>query len=770
LSGVTATTINENGTTTLSGSISDPGALDTFALVIDWGNGFTETVNYPAGTTSFSETYTYLDDNPTGTPSDNYTINLSLTDDDTGNDTASTSVTVNNVAPSITSISTAAINEGGTANLAVAFTDPGTLDTFTAVVDWGDGSTPETINLSAGTTSFNATHAYPDDDPTGTASDNYTIAVTLTDDDTGADSDSTTLTVNNVAPTLSGFTAPSSINEGDVVTVTANISDPGVEDSFTVVVNWGDGSTPSTINLPAGTTSFEATHAYPDDDPTATPADNYTIAVTLTDDDTGSDNDSAAVTVNNVAPVLSNLGANSTIDENQTITVTGNLSDVGVEDTFTLEVDWADGSAVETFTYPAGTTSFSFSHTYTDDTLVARWLAQGTFTIDLTLTDDDTGSDNDSINVDVNNVAPTIVSTNHTDTITENGTVDLAAVFSDPSPDDTFVATIQWGDGSANTVLNLAAGATSFNSSHVYLDDNLSGTASDNYTITITLQDDNGGSVVEQLAVTVDNVAPEVAAGPDGSAAVGTPLNFSGVFTDVGTLDTHLIVWDMGDGTLITGTLTPTHTYTTPGLYTVTLTVTDDDTGVGSDQLQMQVLEVATPIYLPLVVHNLQLFPDLVVDSITVSSNDVQIVIRNQGDAAVALADEFWVDLYLNPDTAPTHVNEIWQDVGDEGLVWGITDVSALVPNGTLTINLSHPSFMPEFSNFSGTFASGDVVYVQVDSAHINTTYGAVLENHEQENLPYNNINTTTVSDGRSKTPRPLVKPAGVTSTTLPPR
>jgi hypothetical protein len=30
--------------------------------------------------------------------------------------------------------------------------------------------------------------------------------------------------------------------------------------------------------------------------------------------------------------------------------------------------------------------------------------------------------------------------------------------------------------------------------------------------------------------------------------------------------------------------------------------------------------------------------------------------------------------------------------------------------------------------------------YVQVDSANVNTTYGAVLENHEILGAPYNNI------------------------------
>ena len=89
LSNVGATSpVTEGGTTTLSGSISDANANDTFSLTVDWGDGSAPQVfNYPAGTTSFSETHQYLDDNPTGTPADNYQINLTLADQNGGSDT-----------------------------------------------------------------------------------------------------------------------------------------------------------------------------------------------------------------------------------------------------------------------------------------------------------------------------------------------------------------------------------------------------------------------------------------------------------------------------------------------------------------------------------------------------------------------------------------------------------------------------------------------------------------------------------------------------------
>jgi hypothetical protein len=97
---LSATSVDENQSTTLTGTITDPGTLDTFTLVVNWGDGSpVDVYNYPAGTTSFSETHQYLDDDPTGTPSDDYTIDVTVTDDDTGSDTASITLTVANVSP-----------------------------------------------------------------------------------------------------------------------------------------------------------------------------------------------------------------------------------------------------------------------------------------------------------------------------------------------------------------------------------------------------------------------------------------------------------------------------------------------------------------------------------------------------------------------------------------------------------------------------------------------------------------------------------------------
>ena len=76
---LSATGVYENGTVHLTGMYHDPDAQDTHTLTIYWGEGAPQTV--PVINGSFDITHQYLDDNPTNTGSDVYTIDVTLTDD-----------------------------------------------------------------------------------------------------------------------------------------------------------------------------------------------------------------------------------------------------------------------------------------------------------------------------------------------------------------------------------------------------------------------------------------------------------------------------------------------------------------------------------------------------------------------------------------------------------------------------------------------------------------------------------------------------------------
>ena len=124
------------------------------------------------------------------TPDDNgtYVVNLNATDKDSGTGSDSKTINVTNVAPTVNgSFSASSLSCGANnATLNVSFTDPGTVDTHSAVINWGDGNTQ---SLSSVTSPFSVSHTYA---LVGT----YTATVTVTDKDGGVGTKNATATVN----------------------------------------------------------------------------------------------------------------------------------------------------------------------------------------------------------------------------------------------------------------------------------------------------------------------------------------------------------------------------------------------------------------------------------------------------------------------------------------------------------------------------------------------------------------------------------------------
>ena len=116
----------------------------------------------------------------------------------------------------------------------------------------------------------------------------------------------------------------------------------------------------------------------------------------------------------------------------------------------------------------------------------------------------------------------------------------------------------------------------------------------DNGTVLVggKVKDKDGGVSEYSTFVTINNLTPVVGpiTAPTSPVKVARAVNTSASFTDPGKLDTHTAVWDWGDGSTSSGTITESngsgsvagsHSYTKPGLYKITLTVTDKDGGPG---------------------------------------------------------------------------------------------------------------------------------------------------------------------------------------------
>jgi PKD repeat protein len=107
------------------------------------------------------------------------------------------------------------------------------------------------------------------------------------------------------------------------------------------------------------------------------------------------------------------------------------------------------------------------------------------------------------------------------------------------------------------------------------------------YIARLTVQDDDGGVDTRDIDINVLNQDPVAEAGGPYQTTENVPLTLTGTGNDV-PADTLSYSWDFGDGNT-SNEINPTHTYANDGEYTVTLTVTDEDGGVGIDTTTVDV-------------------------------------------------------------------------------------------------------------------------------------------------------------------------------------
>lgn len=186
------------------------------------------------------------------------------------------------------------------------------------------------------------------------------------------------------------------------------------------------------------------------------------------------------------------------------------------------------------------------SHTYASG---------GTYSVMLTVTDNDGASDSETENV---TVADANEDPNASFTFSCNG---LDCNFTDQSSDsDGTITSRSWsfGDGGSSTAPN---------PSHSY-------SSAGTFSVNLTVTDNDGASDDQTRSVTVSSANQ----GPDASFTVScTSLdcNFTDQSTDSdGTIASR--VWTFGDGGSSTA-LNPSYSYTAAGTYSVSLVVTDND-------------------------------------------------------------------------------------------------------------------------------------------------------------------------------------------------
>ncbi len=402
-----------------------------------------------------------------------------------------------NLPPSMAPLFTAHTTEGGLVSFVAPANDPDSVDRLTFSMSAEAGyDFPEGASFDAATGRFSWV---PADDGY------YGVRLTVTDAGGLSDSEVLFISVQNLPPVVASI-ADQTIDEGSAIAVTGSFYDLGARDTWTATVNYGDGSGVQPLSLhPSG--RFDLNHVYADNG-------DYTVTVTVTDDDLAPGSSSFVVHVGNTDPTAS-LGNNGPAAEGSPVTVsfTGGTDDSTVDRT-SLHYSFALSAAGLADTYALAGTATSAGFSFGDD---------GLYMVYGRVIDKDGGYTDYTTTVAVYNESPAAI-VGAAATIDEGTTFIRNGSFIDAGA-DTWTATVNYGDGSGEQPLALTG--HDFTLNHLYAD---SGT----YVITVTVLDDNGGNSTRSLTVTVNNTAPTATLGNNGPIAEGhaATVSFTGAYDD----------------------------------------------------------------------------------------------------------------------------------------------------------------------------------------------------------------------------------------------
>ena len=226
---------------------------------------------------------------------------------------------------------------------------------------------------------------------------------------------------------------------------------------------------------------------------------------------------------------------------------------------FTSSVQGHTVSFTSTSTDPDGKVaaslwSFGDQTTGTGATNQHTYATAGIYPVTLTVTDNSGATGTVSGSVAITNVPPIASFTSSSQYLTTTFT----STSTDP---DGSVASYAWDFGDTTT-------GTGASPVHTY-------PTAGTYPVTLTVTDTDGATNTATGSVTVVDPPPNV---PPTANFTTSTLNHTVSFSSTSTDSDGTIAsssWDFGDATTGTGS-SPSHTYATPGTYSVTLTVTDD--------------------------------------------------------------------------------------------------------------------------------------------------------------------------------------------------
>ena len=235
---------------TASANFTDPGygsGAETYTCTVDYGDGSGPQAGAVSGNSCRGSSHTYL---VTGT----YIVTVAVSDSNGGTSSASKTVSVLNVAPSIVKVTAtpAVAKTGTTVTASASFADPGTSERYAATWDWGDGSRT-VVNLGSAARSVSGSHVY-------SKSGFYKVKITVSDGQASGSMEASQVVVYDPGRALSGsgsLTSPAGscrLSKGCSAAGTAG---------FSLSVSYAKGATKPTVSLAFSVSgfSFNATGA-----------------------------------------------------------------------------------------------------------------------------------------------------------------------------------------------------------------------------------------------------------------------------------------------------------------------------------------------------------------------------------------------------------------------------------------------------------------------------------------------------------------------------
>jgi len=381
---------------------------------------------------------------------------------------------------------------------------------------------------------------------------NYNVTLTITDAALNSATDTVVVTVLDITKPIANAGDDRVIHEGTQVTFNGSSSTDNVE---IVSYIWTFVDVTQQTLLDANATYIFATPGV------------YTVTLNVSDAADNWDTDEVIITVLDVTMPVADAGPNQTIDEDTSMTFDGSAS---IDNVGITSYTWS-------FFDVTPQTLTGMNPTYTFNT-------PGNYPVTLTVTDAALNSATDTVVVTVLDITKPIANAGDDQVVHE----DVTVVFNGSGsydPEGGLITSYIWTfiDDTLQTLSGV-------NSTYIFEIPGI-------YNVTLTISDEQGNSATDIVTITVvDATWPAANAGLDQIVDEDTLVNFDGS-ASLDNVGITSYIWTFTDGTLQTiFGINSNYTFETPGVYTVTLKVSDAEGHHTTDTVAITVLDITPPI------------------------------------------------------------------------------------------------------------------------------------------------------------------------------